>query len=111
MNSAYKEYARLAYRRSVVAALRRHLEEFLPSEVPAMRTLQCEEVLVNDRDVPDEAFLDYLDDLRVEEADIKAQMSQFEFRRRDARGKPQQEEQKSGDELGEEEDGESSSLA
>lgn len=102
MNSVYREYARLAYRRTVVAAMQRYIQEYLPSEVPALRTLQCEEVLVNDRDVPDEAFQDILDDLRVEESDLRAQMAQFEFRRRDKRGKPQQEEPK-GDQQSEQE--------
>lgn len=94
MNNAYKDFARLAYRRSIVAALQRYVSEFLPSEVPASRTLQCEEVLVNDRDIPEEAFMDTLEDLRAEEAMLLGQMAQFEFRRKDERRRSQQEDTK-----------------
>lgn len=89
MNSAYKEYLRLAYRRTVLSAVRRYLSDYVASDIPAAKTLVCEEALMSDRDVPEEAFQDVLDDVLREEESLRLQMADFEFRRRE-RGKPEE---------------------
>lgn len=86
MNTSYKDYAALAYRRTILAATQRFLQEHLSSELPATRQLICEEVLASDRDTPPEAFLEYIEELQQEEQNVRLQMAQFEFvRRRDVR--------------------------
>jgi len=82
MNTGYKEYAQLAYRRSILSATQRFIQEHLSSEVPPERELLCEEVLASDREVPEEAFLEYLEQIQREEQSIRLQMSQFEFVRK-----------------------------
>ncbi len=102
MNSAYKEYSRLAYKKAILASLQRFLLEHLPSEtVGPIRTLDCEEVMVSDRLVPEEAIHDVLDELREEEETLKVSLATFEFRKKgtkkDVRGKSEEPESPSQD--------------
>lgn len=82
MNTGYKDYARLAYRRSIVASVQRFLHEHLSSETPATKELICEEVLAADREVPPEAFLEYIEELQQQEQGIRLQLAQYEFVRK-----------------------------
>lgn len=93
MNTAYKAYTQLAYRKAIVAMLQRVLLEHLPAEsVGAVRVLDCDDVLASDKAVPEDAFSDFLDELREEEDRLSRELSMFEFRRRELRGKPEKQE-------------------
>ena len=91
MNTGYKNYAQLAYRRSILAAVQRFLRDHVSDEIPATQQLICEEVLASDREVPDEAFLEVIEELQREEQEVRLQMSQYEFiRRSNVRGKQEE---------------------
>lgn len=87
MNSGYKDYARLAYRRTIIAEIQRFVKEHVNSEVPAIRTLICEEVLAADRLIPEEAYFEILEDLQLQEHTLQVQLTDFEIRRKDGRPK------------------------
>lgn len=91
MNTGYREYAQLAYKRTIISALRHFLGEHVSSEMPASKELLCEEVLASDREVPEEAFLDVIEDMEKEEQILRVQMTQFEFVRKERKAEIQSE--------------------
>jgi hypothetical protein len=81
-NPAYKE---LAYRKAIL----RHTINFLMSDVvgangiPPKQSIVCEDVFDSDRDVDQDSILDFVEQLQEVEAEIKVEMSKFEFRKKD----------------------------
>jgi hypothetical protein len=78
------EYNSLAYKRTMLAHVRRSIvDDLVGADQPAKKELICEEVLYVDRNVPQNAILDFLEFLQKEEDGVAAQMRLFELRKRD----------------------------
>lgn len=92
MSTDYREFKRLAYRKAILEAVQRFVQEHVATDLPAVAALHSEDVLVCDRDVPDDAFHDYLDEVRAEQEALRLQMSEFEFRRKESRAEKPKEE-------------------
>ena len=77
------DYTRSAHRRTIWAALQRHLMElYVDGDTPPKDTLVCEEVFFADREVSQESLMEAIEGLQRLEADERVQMDQFEFMRR-----------------------------
>ncbi|WP_394831798.1 hypothetical protein LVJ94_35310 [Pendulispora rubella] len=79
------DYTRHAYRRVILAELRRHLaDRFLAQgSPPAKAELLCEEVFYVDRLVPEESFFEVLELLERLELAERSTMMGFEMRQKD----------------------------
>lgn len=78
------EYMRLAYERTVLAALRRHaMDRYLEGGGGDREALVCEQLPYESREVPNEIVADVIQRLEEEERAITNEMSKFDFRRRD----------------------------
>jgi hypothetical protein len=83
------KYLQLAYERTILAHARRHLEDVYVghgvTDTEKTETMTCESVPYELREVPREAIAEFAARLQEEERRISAEMSQYDFRREDAR--------------------------
>lgn len=85
-NAAYKE---LAYRK----ALLRHTISLLMNRAvgsngnPPVDTIICEDVFEVDKEVDQDHILDFIEELQLEEAQVRLEMSQFAFGKKDDQSK------------------------
>lgn len=78
------EYKRLAYEVSVCeAAIRGLQEKYLPGGGGQKEVLICELVPHADRNVPEEALLNFVQRLQAASEQLKAEMAKYELRKRD----------------------------
>lgn len=86
MNS---EYQQLAYERTIISTVRRHIEDkYLGANGAAAEELICEDVPYQARMVPRDMFVEFIQRLSEEESRITTEMSAYDFRKRDAKPFP-----------------------
>jgi len=88
MNRHYEDYTQLAYRQSILQAVRRFVVAHIEGEDEA---LTCETVFTADRIVPEGAWMSFLKEVQQQEVDIQKEMDEYEFQRKQkAEGKKKQ---------------------
>lgn len=83
------QYQQLAYERTVVTAVRRHLEDkYLGVGGSSREELVCEEVPYATRNVPTEIFVEFIQRLSEEERRLTVEMASYDFRKIDVKPLP-----------------------
>jgi hypothetical protein len=77
------EYQQLAHRRTVIQELKRHIEDNFLEGCSEKKVLTCDALPFNQRQVPNESFIEVLHDLQAEDATLAAEMSKYDFRKRE----------------------------
>jgi hypothetical protein len=79
------EYARIAYRKSIVSELKDHLRgRYLAlSSVNPEDTILCTDVFSQDSNVPVEEVQAVVEELEQEEESLRLQLARFSFRKQD----------------------------
>ena len=78
------EYRETAQKRTVVQQLQRLLlDRYISSDAPPKETLVCEEVFVNESQIPQDVLLSVFHDLEVWENDLRQRMNEFRWRKDD----------------------------
>lgn len=83
------DYKRLAYERTLVTELRRHLMgKYVDGGGGSKSTLQCDALPYEDREVPQDAVVEMVQRLEAEEHTLNAEMTKYDFRKQDVRPLP-----------------------